>query len=108
MLSLSVKTIVGNAERTVGNSLITTNQLTKSVELQKDAEAERMKKAEAARIAAIEREEAQRREKIEEYMESKKRLEEELSTLHGLFTLKRRKEIESTLMWYDMEINNLK
>ena len=74
----------------------------------KDAEAERIKKAEAARIAAIEREEAQRREKIEEYMESKKRLEEELSTLHGLFTLKRRKEIESTLMWYDMEINNLK
>ena len=74
----------------------------------KDAEAERIKKAEAARIAAIEREEAQRREKIEEYMESKTRLEEELSTLHGLFTLKRRKEIESTLMWYDMEINNLK
>ena len=78
------------------------------IDEERKAEAERIKKAEAARIAAIEREEAQRREKIEEYMESKKRLEEELSTLHGLFALKRRKEIESILMWYDMEINNLK
>ena len=74
------------------------------------AEAERKAAAERAemeRKVAAERAEAERKAKIEGYKKKKMLLEIELSNLHGLFSAKRRKELESNIAWYESELKKL-
>ena len=76
-------------------------------EIKKCAEAERKaaaEKAEAERRAAAERAEAERQRRINSLTTEQTQLQTELANLHGLFTGKRRREIEARLAEIDEEL----
>jgi uncharacterized protein YlxW (UPF0749 family) len=65
---------------------------------------EAAKRAEAERVEAEKRAEQERQEKLRQLQAEKSALNAELSNLKGLFTGKRRKEIETRLAQIDTEL----
>jgi len=83
------------------------------LERRRKEESERLAKEEAERVAK--REERRRNEKLQELQKELESLQEqqalyenELSGLKGLFTGKRRKELEGSITWIDSEIDRVK